>query len=51
MNRCFVFGRTDKLTALSEYQYDDGPDDGTDLFMREPYGVLFQPVYDIGMYF
>jgi len=33
--------RKDKLSVISEYQYDDGVDDGSDVFMREPYGVLF----------
>ncbi|KAF6021152.1 DNASE1 [Bugula neritina] len=34
--------RTDHLTLLDSYQYDDGVDDGTDAFSREPFGVLFQ---------
>lgn len=36
---CF---RTNELSVVSEYQYDDGPDDGLDVFSREPYGLLLQ---------
>ncbi|XP_067933905.1 deoxyribonuclease-1-like [Watersipora subatra] len=32
--------RPDKITVESSYQYDDGVDDGTDAFSREPFGIL-----------
>ena len=38
------------MAVISDYQYDDGEDDGSDLFMREPYGVLFSVKYGNGKY-
>ncbi|XP_067933940.1 deoxyribonuclease-1-like [Watersipora subatra] len=32
--------RKDRITVESSYQYDDGEDDGTDAFSREPFGIL-----------
>ncbi|RUS83767.1 hypothetical protein EGW08_008473 [Elysia chlorotica] len=33
--------RTKKLEVVSTYQFDDGVDDGTDMFQREPFAVRF----------
>ncbi|CAC5412969.1 DNASE1 [Mytilus coruscus] len=33
------------LELLDVHQYDDGPDDYSDWFEREPYSALFQPVH------
>lgn len=33
------------LELLDVHQYDDGPDDYSDWFAREPYSALFQPVH------
>ncbi|XP_050413425.1 deoxyribonuclease-1-like, partial [Patella vulgata] len=41
------FYRTDRLKVKSTHQYDDGPDDGTDIFEREPYCVELEP-FDTG---
>ena len=38
------------MAVISDYQYDDGEDDGSDLFMREPYGVLFSIKNSNGKY-
>ncbi|KAK6175449.1 hypothetical protein SNE40_013912 [Patella caerulea] len=35
--------RSDKIQILDSYQYDDGVDDGTDVFEREPFCVLVHP--------
>ncbi|ESO91187.1 hypothetical protein LOTGIDRAFT_105537 [Lottia gigantea] len=35
------FFRTDRVYVKSEFQYDDGPDDGTDVFSREPFCIQF----------
>ncbi|XP_055958287.1 deoxyribonuclease-1 [Patella vulgata] len=35
--------RSDKIQILDSYQYDDGDDDGTDVFEREPFCVLVHP--------
>lgn len=39
---CYNNCRKDKLKVKSVYQYDDGADDGTDEFSREPFGVLVE---------
>ncbi|KAK7092233.1 deoxyribonuclease-1-like [Littorina saxatilis] len=33
--------RPSRVTAVATYQFDDGLDDGTDVFQREPYAVRF----------
>ncbi|XP_061187485.1 deoxyribonuclease-1-like [Saccostrea echinata] len=38
------FYRLSSLQLVGTYQYDDGPDDYTDIFEREPYSALFLPV-------
>jgi len=43
--------RTEHLTLLDSYQYDDGVDNGTDAFSREPFGVLFQSSHTGGIYY
>ncbi|XP_023933542.1 deoxyribonuclease-1-like [Lingula anatina] len=34
--------RNESAAALGSYQYDDGPDDGSDAFEREPFFVKFR---------
>nr|XP_022301890.1 deoxyribonuclease-1-like [Crassostrea virginica] len=36
--------RLSSLQLVGTHQYDDGPDDYTDIFEREPYSVLMQPI-------
>eukprot|EP00105_Crassostrea_gigas_P044404 XP_019928552.1 PREDICTED: deoxyribonuclease-1 [Crassostrea gigas] len=38
------FYRLSSLQLVGTHQYDDGPDDYTDIFEREPYSVLLQPI-------
>ncbi|XP_048741682.2 deoxyribonuclease-1-like [Ostrea edulis] len=38
------FYRLSSLQLVGTHQYDDGPDDYSDDFEREPYSVLFQPI-------
>lgn len=38
------FYRLSSLRLIDVHQYDDGPDDYTDWFEREPFSALFQPV-------
>lgn len=40
-----LFYRVRTLKLIDVHQYDDGPDDYTDWFEREPYSALFQPVH------
>lgn len=37
---CTFHFRPDAVRVESSYQFDDGVDDGTDAFSREPFGVL-----------
>lgn len=46
------FYRLSTVSLVSTHQYDDGVDDGTDAFEREPYAIRIRPVggtYDIAL--
>ncbi|XP_052781667.1 deoxyribonuclease-1-like [Mya arenaria] len=46
------FFRHSTISLISTHQYDDGPDDNSDAFEREPYCILVRPVggtYDIAL--
>lgn len=43
-NRVISLYRLSSLQLVGTHQYDDGPDDYTDIFEREPYSVLLQPI-------
>lgn len=39
-----VLYRINTLQLIDIHQYDDGPDDYTDAFEREPYSIRLRPV-------